>query len=141
MRRLIQGLCLFLLLVSTSAFAVDFSGKWSGEIKLLPHHHHDSDYGTMTVSLTQEGEKVTGNGVIDWDAGVVQPDPLEFTIDAKVDTKRGILFFSEKYHGFEKWGFGVMTDDDGQEAIAGTLYQKKGHHHTESADYTVFRAE
>ena len=148
MRRLLQLFSFALVISATSlVFAVDFSGSWSGEVKKLGHwgrhHHHPPVYGDMAVDLTQgDDDRVTGAGTIVWDGHRENPNPLEFEIDAAVDHERSILFFHQRYHGQEKWGFGVMTEVDGQEAIAGTLYRKRGyHHHTESADYTLFRAD
>lgn len=135
MHRFILTLFASLFLFIPQAFAGDFSGKWSGEIKKLSH---PSAYGDMTAELFQNGDLLTGHGAVSWKDG----GEMAFDVEAEVDQSLSMFFFHYEDGHTTEWGFGVLTDVDGKEAIAGSKFKKAGHHKpVETIDFTLFRVE
>lgn len=136
MLRSFSKLALVLIfLFAPSVYATDFSGKWIGDIKQLSHHPLN---GSMTIEFMQSNDALTGVGFIYWENDSI----CTFDLNADVDVTRDMFSFHNTNLGYESWGFGIFTDVEGEDAIAGTMYRKTGHHsQIESADYTLFKAE
>jgi hypothetical protein len=133
----ISSLVFALLFVTSQVLAGDFSGSWSGEIKSVSHHH--SQYGDLSLDLTQDNAgNLTGTGFVKWENGYEK----EFDFSADVDVDRSTFAFHHRHHGYESWGFGVLTEVEGSEVIVGVVHKKNGHHgRVKSFDITLYRAE